>query len=40
LPATQFRSQLYRPDLVEALLKGDPDRRYSSAVQHLNLEKI
>lgn len=40
LPAAQFRSQLYRPDLVEALLKGEPDRRYSSAVQHLNLEKI
>jgi WD40 repeat protein len=40
LPALQFRSQLYRPDLVEALLKGDPDRRYSSAVQQLNLEKI
>jgi WD40 repeat protein len=40
MPAAQFRSQLYRPDLVEALLEGDPDRRYSSAVQHLNLEKI
>jgi WD40 repeat protein len=40
LPAAQFRSQLYRPDLVEALLRGDPDRRYSGAVQHLNLEKV
>jgi WD40 repeat protein len=40
LPSSQFRSQLYRPDLVEALLKGDPDRRYSSAMQQLNLEKI
>jgi WD40 repeat protein len=27
--------KFYRPDLIEQLLKGDPDGRYKSAVEHL-----
>jgi len=38
--ASQFRDRLYRPDLVEQLLKGDPERRYSNAAHKLDLEKI
>jgi hypothetical protein len=36
----QFWEHLYRPDLVEQLLKGDPERRYKDAAFKLNLEKI
>lgn len=37
---SQFRDHLYRPDLVEALLKGDPEGRYSDAASKLNLQTI
>ncbi len=37
---TQFRDHLYRPDLVEQLLKGDPEGKYTDAASKLNLEKI
>ena len=37
---SQFRDHLYRPDLVEALLKGDPEGRYSDAASKLNLQII
>jgi WD40 repeat protein len=36
--AAQLRDQLYRPDLVEQLLKGDPARRYRDA--GLDLDKL
>ncbi len=36
----QFRKHLYRPDLVEQLLKGDPTRLYADAVHGLDLAKI
>ena len=36
----QFFDALYRPDLVEELLKGDPNGRYKNAAAELNLEKI
>ena len=39
-PVSRFRDLLYRPDLVEQLLKGDPQRRYKDAAQKLDLEKI
>jgi hypothetical protein len=37
---SQFRDHLYRPDLVEALLKGDLEGRYSDAASKLNLQTI
>jgi WD40 repeat protein len=40
LPASQFRKQLDRPDLVDALLKGDPERRFAAAVKELDLMKM
>jgi hypothetical protein len=36
----QLYDHLYRPDLVEELLKGDPEGKYQDAVSILNLEKI
>jgi WD40 repeat protein len=36
----QFYEHLYRPDLVAELLKGDPEGKYESAANQLNLEKI
>jgi WD40 repeat protein/tetratricopeptide (TPR) repeat protein len=38
--AVQFYEHLYRPDLVAELLKGDPEGKYQSAANQLNLEKI
>ena len=38
--AMQFFDSLYRPDLVEEVLKGDPNGRYKNAAAELNLEKI
>lgn len=40
LPASQFRKQLDRPDLIDALLKGDPERRFTTAVKALDLGKM
>ena len=39
LPASKFRDQLYRPELVEALLNGDREHHYQNAVKKLDLEK-
>ena len=39
-PVAHFYDHLYRPDLVEALLKGDPEGKYADAASKLNLEKI
>jgi hypothetical protein len=36
----QFYDHLYRPDLVEQLLKSDPEGKYADAASKLNLEKI
>ncbi len=36
----QFGDHLYRPDLVEQLLKGDRERRYRDAAHKLDLAKI
>lgn len=36
----QFRDQLQRKDLVQAVLTGDPLRLYEDAVSKLNLQKI
>jgi hypothetical protein len=38
--ASQLRDYLYRPDLVEQLLKGDPEHRYRDAARRLDLDKI
>ena len=37
---SQARDQLFRPDLVEQLLKGDPEHRYRDAASRLDLEKL
>ena len=37
---TQFYDHLHRPDLVEELLKGDPEGKYKDAARRLNLESI
>jgi WD40 repeat protein len=37
---SQFRDHLYRPDLVEELLKGDPEGKYADATSKLNLQTI
>jgi WD40 repeat protein len=36
----QFYDHLHRPDLVEELLKGDPEGKHKDAARRLNLEKI
>jgi WD40 repeat protein len=36
----QFYDHLYRPDLVEQLLKGDPLGKYKDAASKINLEEI
>ena len=36
----QFYDHLYRHDLVEQLLRGDPEGKYADAASKLNLEKI
>ena len=36
----RFYEQLYRPDLVEEALKGDPQGKHKDAAYNLNLEKI
>lgn len=38
--AATARNVLSRPDLVEALLKGDPDGRYRAAAKSLDLSKL
>ena len=38
--AMQLLNYLYRPDLIEEALKGDPNGRYKNAAAELNLEKI
>jgi WD40 repeat protein len=35
-----FYDHLYRPDLVEQLLKGDPESKHADAASELNLQKI
>jgi uncharacterized caspase-like protein len=35
-----FYDHLYRPDLVEQLLKGDPEGKHADAASKLNLQKI
>ena len=37
---TQVYHVLYWPDLVQELLKGDPERKYKDAAFHLDLQKI
>ncbi len=39
-PSADFRQQLYKPDLIEALLGGDKDHRYAAAAQALDLKKV
>lgn len=39
-PAADFRTQLYKPDLIADLLKGDPSGRYAAAAKQLDLKKI
>src|SRR5262245_16304561 len=37
---SQFRDHLYRPDLVEELLKGDAEGKYADATSKLNLQTV
>jgi WD40 repeat protein len=39
-PVAHFYDHLYRPDLVEAVLKGDPEGKYADAASKLNLQTI
>jgi WD40 repeat protein len=39
-PWSDFREKLDRPDLIAALLKGDPDHRYAAAARGLDLRNI
>jgi hypothetical protein len=39
-PASDFRAELYRPELIEALLNGDKDHRYATAARALDLKKV
>jgi WD40 repeat protein len=39
-PASDFKAQLDKPDLIAELLKGDPDRRYATAAKQIDLKKI
>lgn len=39
-PVARLREHLYRPDLVEQLLKGDPQHRYRRAARGLDLAKL
>ena len=36
----QFFDHLFRPDLIEQSLEGDPEGKYKDAAYHLNLEKV
>ena len=38
-PASDFKEQLYKPDLIAELLKGDPNHRYAAAAKQLDLKK-
>jgi WD40 repeat protein len=40
IPAAQLRDQLFRPDLAEQLLKGDPQHRYRRAAGGLDLDQL
>jgi WD40 repeat protein len=39
-PGSDFRGQLDRPELIDALLKGDKDHRYAAAARVLDLKKL
>jgi WD40 repeat protein len=39
-PASDFKAQLYKPDLIAELLKGDPNHRYATAAKQIDLKKI
>jgi len=39
-PASDFKAQLDKPDLIAELLKGDPNRRYATAAKQIDLKKI
>ena len=39
-PVSAAQQQLFRPDLVEQLLKGDPEGRYRAAARNLNLSAM
>ena len=39
-PASDFKAQLEKPDLIAELLKGDPNRRYATAAKQIDLKKI
>ncbi|MEJ2378569.1 MAG: hypothetical protein P8Y71_25370 [Pseudolabrys sp.] len=39
-PVTRFRDAIARPELIDALLKGDPQGRYARAAESLDLAKL
>jgi WD40 repeat protein len=39
-PWQDFRDKLDKPDLIAALLKGDPEHRYAAAARGLDLRKV
>jgi hypothetical protein len=36
----QFYDHLHRPDLIEEVLKGDPESKYKDAARRINLERV
>jgi WD40 repeat protein len=39
-PLSDVRGELYRPELIESLLKGDREHRYAAAARALDLKKV
>jgi WD40 repeat protein len=39
-PSSDFQGQLFKPDLIAELLKGDPNHRYAAAAKGLDLKKV
>jgi WD40 repeat protein len=39
-PASDFKAQLEKPDLIAELLKGDPNRRYATAAKQIDLKRV
>ena len=39
-PSSDFKEQLFKPDLIAELLKGDPNHHYAAAARQVDLRKV
>jgi hypothetical protein len=39
-PSSDFKEQLFKPDLIAELLNGDPNHRYAAAARRVDLRKV